>query len=148
MINRQDCYTALFTLKDAGIDISKQLELMKNSRGVPRGVIEFLRDNSPQFQFYRHIQQHQKALSKSLRNYENLNEIDKLITASSFLTRAMIAVKYKNLDESLLDDLNIAEVAQALDTAITEKDFEMLDNVLCKHRDSLKVFYLKQEGKS
>lgn len=141
MIDRQSCYSALFKLKNAGIDITEQLNVMSSTRGVPRKVIEFLRENSPQFQFYRDIQKHQKALAKSLLDYETLSDIDKLITCSSFITRVMIAVKYKNLDSSLLDELNIEEVSEAVDTAIKLNDFGKVNEVLQKHSEGLRLFY-------
>ena len=68
MINRQAIYNALFTLKDAGIDISNQLKIMQETKGVPYEVLNFLRDNSPQFQFYGYIQKHQKGLCNGVRN--------------------------------------------------------------------------------
>lgn len=141
MISRQDCYDALFKLKNAGVDISAPLNAMMRESGVPRQVILFLRDNSPQFQFYRDIQKHQKALANSLLDYETLDDISKIITCSSFVTRAMIAVKYKNLDPSLLDDLNISEVSDAINYTLHSGDFSKLDNVLRKHSNSLKLFY-------
>lgn len=141
MIDRQSCYSALFKLKNAGVDITEQLNVMSSTRGVPRKVIEFLRENSPQFQFYRDIQKHQKALAKSLLDYETLSDVDKLITCSSFITRVMIAVKYKNLDISLLDELNIEEVSEAIDTAIKFYDFDKVNRVLQKHSEGLRLFY-------
>lgn len=141
MIDRQSCYSALFKLKNAGINIDSQLRLMTENKGVPRGVVEFLRDNSPQFQFYRYIQKYQKALSESILDYKKLSDLDKMITCSSFLTRAFIAVKYKNLDESLLDDLNIQDVAEALNAAIRESNFTKLNEVLEIHSNSLRLFY-------
>lgn len=142
MINRQSCYSALFKLKNAGIDITPQLKMMESNRGVPRGVIEFLRNNSPQFQFYRHLQVHQKTLAKNLLDYEELDNLEKIIVGSSFVTRAMIAVKYNNLDESLLEDLNVAQVSHAVDLAVSSQDCSELNDVLKKHSDNLKLFYL------
>ena len=142
MINRQSCYSALFKLKNAGIDITPQLKMMESNRGVPRGVIEFLRNNSPQFQFYRHLQVHQKTLAKNLLDYEELDNLEKIIVGSSFVTRAMIAVKYNNLDESLLEDLNVAQVSHAVDLAVSSQDYSELNDVLKKHSDNLKLFYL------
>ena len=147
MIDRQSCYSALFTLKNAGIDISDQLMIMQKTRGVPRGVLEFLRENSPQFQFYRYIQKHQKALAESLLDYELLSDTEKLITCSSFVTRAMIAVKYKNLDESLLEDLNISEVSEALHEALLTRNMTKVNDVLKKHSESLRVFYKNSSKK-
>lgn len=114
---------------------------MAESRGVPRGVIVFLRDSSPHFQFYRYIQKHQKALASSILDYKTLSDEEKLITCSSFVTRALIAVKYKNLDGSLLDDLNISEVSEAVNLAISQRDFSQVDHVLEKHCESLRLFY-------
>lgn len=142
MIDRQSCYSALFKLKNAGIDIAPQLRIMQESKGVPRGVIEFLRENSPQFQFYRYIQKYQKALAQDILDYETKDEISRLITCSSFVTRAVIAVKYKNLDESLLDDLNVSEVSEAVHRALTAKDFTKINDVLKKHSSNLKLFYI------
>ena len=115
---------------------------MQESKGVPRGVIEFLRENSPQFQFYRYIQKYQKALAQDILDYETKDEISRLITCSSFVTRAVIAVKYKNLDESLLDDLNVSEVSEAVHHALTAKDFTKINDVLKKHSSNLKLFYI------
>lgn len=141
MITRQDCYTALFKLKDTGIDISHQLIIMQQTKGVPMEVISFLRNNSPQFQFYGYIQKRQKGLSKSLLNYEDLSPEDKLITASSFITRVYLAIKYQELCKSLVDDLNVSKVITALEKAIVLEDYRELDNVMKMHGDSLRLFY-------
>lgn len=146
VVNRQTVFNALFKLKDAGVDVSSQLNSMANSRDIPRSVIEFLRDNSPQFQFYRHIQKHQHKLAESILDYKDLSDHEKLITCSSFITRALIAVKYGNLDESLLEDLNIEEVSNALNEAIVSKDYSKVNQVLEKHCNSLRAFYSKNKG--
>ena len=146
MVNRQTVFNALFKLKDAGVDVSSQLNSMANSRDIPRSVIEFLRDNSPQFQFYRHIQKHQHKLAESILDYKDLSDYDKLIACSSFITRALLAVKYNNLSETLLEDLNIEEVSEALDLAINRKDYSKVNQVLNKHCESLKVFYLNNKN--
>ena len=114
---------------------------MIDNPGIPRGVIEFLRENSPQFQFYRYIQKRQKALAESILDYTELSNLDKLIACSSFVTRALIAVKYKELDASLLDDLNITEVAEAVSSAVSLNNYTKVNEVLKKHSDSLRLFY-------
>lgn len=141
MINRQDIYSALFTLKDAGVDISNQLKIMQATKGVPYEVLCFLRTNSPQFQFYGYIQKHQKGLSKSLLNYNELLKEDKLIAASSFVTRVYLAVKYQELSKNLIDDLNVAKLSKALSKAIITDDFTDLDVIMSMHGESLKLFY-------
>lgn len=141
MINRQDCYNALFKLKATGVDVSTQLEIMQRNKGVPYGVIQFLQENSPQFQFYRYIQKRQRKLSESLLDYETLSDTDKIIACSSLITRVMIAVKCKELDESLLDELNISDVSDALNRALSVNDFTRVNEVLKKHSDSLRLFY-------
>ena len=141
MINRQNIYNALFTLKDAGVDISDQLKIMQEVKGVPYEVLAFLRNNSPQFQFYGYIQKHQKGLSKSLLNYDELINEDKIVAASSFVTRVYLAVKYQELSKNLIDDLNVAKLSKALSKAIATSDFTDLDTVMKMHGDSLRLFY-------
>ena len=141
MINRQDCYSALFRLKDAGIDITTQLNIMQGTKGVPYEVLNFLRENSPQFQFYGYIQRKQKGLAKSLLNYEILEDEDKIIAASSFITRVYLATKYQELSKNLVDDLNVSRVVTALEKAIILSDYRELDNVMKMHGDSLRLFY-------
>lgn len=141
MINRQDCYSALFRLKDAGIDITTQLNIMQGTKGVPYEVLNFLRENSPQFQFYGYIQRKQKGLAKSLLNYETLEDEDKIIAASSFITRVYLATKYQELSKNLVDDLNVSRVVTALEKAIILSDYRELDNVMKMHGDSLRLFY-------
>lgn len=145
MIDRQTVWNALFKLKNAGINVDSQIMEMSKSEGVPRKVIVFLRDNSPQFQFYRYIQKRQKALAYSLLDYDKLTDCDKLIACSSFITRAIIAVKYKELDHSLLDDLRINEMTDALNLAISNKKFDKLNEVLKTHSDSLRLFYINNK---
>ena len=145
MIDRQAVFKALFKLKDAGLDVSRPLDLMASSRGIPQEVIKFLRDNSPQFQFYRYIQKYQKALAKSILDYEELSVEDKIVALSSFITRAYLAVKYKNLDKSLLDDLSLGEITDALNRSISEYDDSGLDEALSRLKNSLKLFY-SEEG--
>lgn len=141
MIDRQAVYNALFKLKSSGVNVDEQIKLMIDNPGVPRGIIEFLRDNSPQFQFYRYIQKRQKALAENLLDYKELSDNDKLIVCSSFITRALIAVKYKELDESLLDDLNVSEVSDALNFALSANNYSKVNEVLKKHSESLRLFY-------
>jgi len=148
MINRQDCYNALFKLKNAGVNIDEQLSIMTKETGVPRGVIEFLRNNSPQFQFYRYLQKYQKALAESILDYSKLDYESKIVAASSFITRVYLSVKYKNLDASLTDDLDIEGVSDALHDAILTKDTGKLDIVMEKHTNSLGFFYLNKRSDS
>lgn len=147
MVNRQTVFNALFKLKETGVDVSKQLDSMANSKDIPRDVIEFLRDNSPQFQFYRHLQKHQHKLAESILDYDQLTDHEKMIACSSFITRALIAVKYGNLDKTLLEDLNIEEISEALNHAIVNQNMSKVNNVLEKHRNSLKIFYLNNKDK-
>lgn len=144
MIDRQSCYKALFKLKNSGVDISSQLKIMELSRGVPREVVLFLRDNSPQFQFYRYIQKHQKTLAKSLLDFDELSNEDKIIVGSSFVTRVFIAIKYKEFSQSLLDDLDVYSVSKAVTKAIESSDYSQLDKTLSFHQKSLRLFYETQ----
>ena len=146
MITRQSCFSALFKLKSAGVDVTTPLKLMKDSSGVPEGVIEFLRDQSPQFQFYRSIQKHQRALMKNILHYDELDNKGKVKVASSLITRAMISVEYNNLDESLLDELSLGKLAHALDRALSDRDYSKLDEVLEGHRVAMKLFYKGVNG--
>ena len=140
MIDRDTCFSALFKLKNAGIDVSDALFVMANEGGVPRRVIEFLRENSPHFQFYRHLQKHQKALAHSLLDYQELSPNKRIITASSFITRVYLAVEYNEIDSSLLEDINVQEIVTGLARAI-RGDFSLLDREMLKHGESLKLFY-------
>lgn len=141
MITRQTVFSALFKLKDAGTDVSSQLESMKNNSGIPEDVIEFLRDQSPQFQFYRSIQQHQRALMKNILHFDELDTNNKIKVCSSLITRAMIAVEYHNLDESLLEDLRLDKLSKALYKALSDKDYSYLDEVLQGHKNAMLLFY-------
>lgn len=141
MITRQSCYNAIFQLKSAGVDVTAPLKLMQESSDIPEGVIEFLRDQSPQFQFYRSIQKHQRALMKNILHYDELDNKDKIKVASSFITRAVISVEYNNLDESLLDELGLDKIAHALDKALSDRDYSKLDEVFKMHQDAMKLFY-------
>ena len=73
MITRQDLYKDLFKLKNSGVDVSYQLKIMESKSGIPKEVVEFLQDKSPQFQFYRDLKKNQRALMKNILNYENLD---------------------------------------------------------------------------
>lgn len=140
MIGRQDAFSALFKLKEAGIDVQRQLDLMARNSGIPQEVIIFLRDNSPQFQFFRYIQKYQRALFKGILNYEELDVIGKIKLCSSLITRATIAVEYKNIDESLLDELNLGRISGALDKAFKDRDYSKLDTVLEDYKQSMLLF--------
>ena len=147
MITRQTVFSALFKLKDAGIDVDKSLRIMEITPGIPQEVVEFLRDQSPQFQFYRSIQLHQRALMKNILHYEDLDVIGKIKVCSSLITRAMISVEYHNLDESLLEDLRLDKIAKALSKALSDKDYSYLDEVLQGHKNAMLLFYKGKEGK-
>lgn len=141
MITRQSCYSAIFRLKSVGVDVTVPLKMMQETSDIPEGVIEFLRDQSPQFQFYRSIQKHQRALMKNILHYDELDNKDKIKVASSFITRAVISVEYNNLDESLLDELGLDKIAHALDKALSDRDYSKLDEVFKMHQDAMKLFY-------
>ena len=141
MITRQSVYSALFKLKSTGVDVSRMLNVMKDNSGIPEEVVRFLQDNSPQFQFYRGIQKHQRALMKNILHYEDLDFKGKVKVCSSLITRAMIAVEYNNLDESLLDDLRLDKVAGAINKALVGKDSSFLDEVLEGHKNAMLLFY-------
>lgn len=145
MITRQDIYRDLFKLKNAGEDITESLRVMESRPGIPKEVVEFLQDRSPQFQFYRDIKKNQKALMKNILHYESLDNRSKIKLCSSLVTRAMIAIEYKNLDESLLEDLQLSKVTKALDQAVSRYDYSKLDEVLRSHKSAMQLF-LKKEG--
>lgn len=146
MITRQDVYRDLFKLKNAGEDISSPLKVMESCKGVPQEVVEFLQDRSPQFQFYHDLHKNQKALMKNILKYESFDTNGKIKLCSSLLTRAMIAVEYKNLDESLLEDLQLSKISRALDKALSNKDPSKLDEVLEGHRNAIRLFLRRGES--
>lgn len=143
MISRQDVFRDLFKLKKAGEDISEQLKIMESVRGVPREVVEFLQDRSPQFQFYRDIKKNQRALMKNVLGFESLTPVGKVKTCSSLITRAMISVEYKNLDESLLEDLRVSHLAKALEVYFTSGDISEVNEALTEHKNAMLLFVRK-----
>lgn len=141
MITRQDCFNAIFKLKSAGVDCTEVLNLMQKEEGIPEGVVKFLQDQSPQFQFYRSIQKHQRALMKNILHFDEMDNKGKVKVASSLITRAVISVEYNNLDESLLEDLRLDKIASALSKALSSKDYSYLDEVLQGHKNAMLLFY-------
>lgn len=146
MITRQDLYRDLFKIKSSGVDITPQLRIMESKSGVPQEIVEFLQDKSPQFQFYRDLKKNQKALMKNILRYESFDAKGKIKLCSSLITRAVISVEYKNLDESLLEDLQLNKVSRALDRALSDKDYSKLDGVLESHRSAIKLFLSKESA--
>lgn len=140
MITRQDLYSDLFKLKNAGVDITEPIKVMESVKGIPDKVVEFLRDHSPQFQFYKDIQKNQKALMKNILNYESLDRVGRIKVCSSLITRSMISIEYKNLDESLLEDLKVSKLAKALESSLSIGDDTMLNEVLSEHRNAVLVY--------
>lgn len=147
MITRQDVYRDLFKLKNTGVDITSPLKVMESCRGVPKEVVEFLQDKSPQFQFYRDLHKNQRTLMKSILKYESFDTNGKIKLCSSLLTRAMISVEYKNLDESLLEDLQLSKISRAIDKALSDKDPSKLDEVLESHRSAIKLFLKRGDSR-
>ena len=145
MITRQSVYEALYTLKETGVSIDKYINLLSKENGIPNEVLIFLRDNSPQFQFFRYIQQHQKALMKSILDYKELDNHGKIKVLSSIITRVMIAIEYNNLSESLIDALELSEVSKAINQAIEYNDYSLADKVLEKLNTSMKLFVKKRD---
>lgn len=145
MISRIDVYKDLFKLKNSGVDVSSQLKIMESKSGIPKEVVEFLQDKSPQFQFYRDLKKNQRALMKNILRYESFDNKGKIKLCSSLITRAVISVEYKNLDESLLDDLQLSKVSRAIDRALSDRDYSKLDEVLEGHRSAIRLF-LSKEG--
>lgn len=140
MITRQSCYEALFRLKDSGVDITSYLELLKESQGVPREVVKFLQEESPQFKFYKDLQKNQRALVKNILNYESLDNIARVKVCSSLITRAMISVEYKNISPVLLEELELDKISNAITKALGNRDYAKLDEVLRGQRETLKLF--------
>lgn len=147
MITRQTVISALVKLKDAGIDVSEQFESLKNNPGISKDLVEFLRVHSPQFMFYKDLQKHQKALIKNILDYESFDTIGKIKLCSSLITRAMISVEYKNFDKSLLEDLELNRLSEALHKALNDKDYSRLDKVLEEQKQSIKLFVKDLEVK-
>ena len=145
VITRQSVYEALYTLKETGVSIDKYINLLSKENGIPNEVLIFLRDNSPQFQFFRYIQQHQKALMKSILDYKELDNHGKIKVLSSIITRVMIAIEYNNLSESLIDALELSEVSKAINQAIEYNDYSLADKVLEKLNTSMKLFVKKRD---
>lgn len=145
MITRQDLYKDLFKLKNSGVDVSHPLKIMESKSGIPKEVVEFLQDKSPQFQFYRDLKKNQRALMKNILNYENLDIPSKIKVCSSLVTRAMISIEYKNLDESLLRDLQVDKASYAVYKSLSAKDYSKLDEVLSSHKSAMLLF-LSKEG--
>lgn len=140
MITRQTVISALVKLKDAGIDVSEQFESLKRNSGISKDLIEFLRTHSPQFMFYKDLQKNQKRLIKNILDYESFDAIGKIKLCSSLITRAMISVEYKNFDKSLLEDLELNRLSEALHKALNDKDYSVLDKVLEEQKQSIKLF--------
>lgn len=140
MITRQSIYDALFTLKNTGVNVDYYLSLLTNNSDIPKEIIIFLRENSPQFQFFRYIQQHQKALMKSILDYETLSNYGKIKVLSSFITRVMIAVEYNNISEELVDLLELNELSDAINEALGNQDYSKVNEVLGKLNKSMKLF--------
>lgn len=146
MITRQSIYNALFKIKNSGVDVSDQLKIMETCSGIPKEILEFLQDKSPQFQFYRSIHQNQRALMKNILRYETLDTRSKIKVCSSLITRAMISIEYKNLDESLLDELGLDRISYALNKALSDRDYSKLDEVLKVHKKAIELFYKGESG--
>lgn len=144
MITRQSLFEALFKLKNSGVNVDNQLQIMATKSGIPNEVIIFLRDNSPQFQFFRDIQKNQRALMKNILNYEELDTIGKIKVCSSLITRAAISVEYKNINETLLDELDLASLSTALNRAFKDRDYTKLDEALEKYKQSMLLFVKKK----
>lgn len=140
MITRQTVISALVKLKDAGIDVSEQFESLKNNQGITKELVEFLRTHSPQFMFYKDLQKHQKTLIKNILDYDSFDAVGKMKLCSSLITRAMISVEYKNLDKSLLDELELNRISDALHKALNDRDYSKLDTVLEEQKQSIKLF--------
>lgn len=140
MITRQTVISALVKLKDAGVDVNEQFESLKNNPGISKDLVEFLRVHSPQFMFYKDLQKNQKRLIKNILDYESFDTVGKIKLCSSLITRAMISVEYKNFDKSLLEDLELNRLSEALHKALNDKDYSKLDKALEEQKQSIKLF--------
>lgn len=141
MITRQDLFSDLFKLKSSGVDISESLKVMESVPGVPREVVDFIVSNSPQFSFYEDLRKNQRVLFKNILNYESLDFCEKVKICSSLITRAMISVQYKNLNESLLSELKLDKSAKALEVALQTHNSELIDEVLQSHKNAIVLLY-------
>lgn len=145
MITRQTCYEQLFKLKNLGEDVSDQVKLLTQSKDIPKEVIEFLIDKSAQFYFFRYIQKYQKALMKSILNYEELDNTSKIKVLSSFITRAMISIEYSNIPSELIDDLELEKLSNAMTKAFSSNDYSQVDDVLKFLKESMLLFVSKSK---
>ena len=78
---------------------------------------------------------------KNILRYETLDTRSKIKVCSSLITRAMISIEYKNLDESLLDELGLDRISYALNKVLSDKDYSYLDEVLQGHKNAMMLFY-------
>lgn len=140
MLTRSDLYQDLFKLKRAGEDISEPMRVMGTSPGVPIEVIKYLKLHSPQFRFYDDLRKNQRVLLKNILRFDELSRLAKIKVCSSIITRAIISVEYKNLPESLLDELRISKVAKALDLSLSDQDDSLLDEVLSEYRNAARTY--------
>lgn len=145
-VSRQDLFSDLFKLKNSGIDISESLKVMETSPGIPKEVVNFIVNNSPQYTFYEDLRKNQRVLFKNILSYESLDFYNKIKTCSSLITRAMISVQYKNLNESLLNELKLDKSAKALEVALQTHNSELIDEVLQSHKNAIVLLYENRKG--
>lgn len=145
MITRQDLYNDLFKLKKAGVDISEPIKVMESYEGLPKSVIEFIKNNSPQFQFYEDLCKNLRTLVKNILNYESFDTYGKVKLCSSLITRAVISIEHNSLNEHLLSDLKLDKIAKSIELALSGQSKSMLDEVLSEHKNAILV-YCKSKG--
>lgn len=140
MTTRQLAFSALFKLKKSGVRVDEQLAQLADNSGVPESVVKFLKENSPQYQFYSYLQKRQKSLLQNLVKYESLGPVEKVKVGSSMITRAMIAVEYKEINPTLIEELRLDRVANALSEVLQGGDDKVLDTAMLSHLEFVKEF--------
>lgn len=149
MITRHECYKQLFKLKEQGDENAvKYIDLLAKSDSVPKEIIKYLTEEDiPQFKFFKYLYDRQRTLLKNIMDYDKLDLFDQVKICSSIITRAMIAIQYKEIDGELLDQLSLDKLSEALYYTFNSHDFTTIEPILKEYRDSVKLFYERRNYK-
>lgn len=147
MINRMDCYEALFSLKKQGVDVDKPLQALSTSAIVPGEVISFINENRPLriTEFYETLRR--KHNSKSNKLYKNIvkevqtDSTEAVKTASSLLTQIVIASERLNKEEvaAFYSQARAAELTEALGEYFKGQGINKILEELKIIRDDIKI---------
>jgi hypothetical protein len=145
LINRHDCYNILFELQSNNNDVHKELkEFMHNKNYIPKCVINYLKENNyVVIEFYNRLNNKAHKIIKEVLTCDNKPVSTYIKIATSIITQATITLEHMDandieLQNTLIENLHLAELAKALNIYFTTGKYNTLVEVVNEVKSDIK----------